>query len=138
MAEMTSPGSDDPTLSALVILRSGAGREVTGQDRITVETVAEFQPEPGELAATQRFFRSAGFDLGEPVGISFSISGPRSLFETAFGERLSAKRERGVVRSVRTAGGGLELPLRRLPAGVSQAVQAVAFPPPPEFGSVDP
>jgi hypothetical protein len=130
---MTPPGRDDPALSALVVLRSGGGREVSGQDRITAETVAGFQPDAAALAEARRYFQAAGFDLDAPVGISFSISGPRTLFEQTFGERLAVEPEAGVVRSARTAGGGLELPLRRLPDGVARAVQAVTFTPPPEL-----
>jgi hypothetical protein len=120
------------------VLRPAGGRDIDGREAITASSVAAFQPDAAAVAEAQAFFRARGFDLEQPVGISFSITGPRSLFESTFGERLDTEQEGGVVQSARPSRGGLELPLERLPATVARAVQAVTFTPPPAFGPGNP
>jgi hypothetical protein len=124
-------------LSALVVLRPKDGRRLTGSEAITSETVDRYRPSPEGASRAAAYFRDAGFEVSELGGISFSITGHRSLFEERFGERLEPRREGGV-DSVRTEGGRLELPLDRLPPEVAGHVQAVTFTPPPDFGPGNP
>jgi hypothetical protein len=124
-------------LSALVVLLPKDGGRFTGTEAITSETVDRYQPSPEGAARAAAYFREAGFEVSEVGGISFSITGPRSLFEERFGERLEPRREGGI-DSVRTEGGRLELPLHRLPSVVTGHVQAVTFTPPPDFGPGNP
>jgi hypothetical protein len=124
-------------LSALVVLRPKDGRSLTGTEAITSDTVDRYRPSPEGASRAAGYFRDAGFEVSEVGGISFSITGPRSLFEERFGERLEPRREGGV-DSVRTEGGSLELSLDRLPPDVAGHVQAVTFTPPPDFGPGNP
>jgi hypothetical protein len=128
----------DPTISALVVLRPASGRTLDGQEAITAESVAEFEPDAAASAQTEAYFRKRGFEVDQPVGISFSITGPRSLFESTFGEQIVTEQSGGVLSSARPASGGLELPVEHLPAAVVRAVQAVTFTPPPAFGPGNP
>jgi hypothetical protein len=120
----------DPTLSALVVLRP-AGGELEGA--ITSERAAELHPDATAAAAVERYFRERGLDVAPRVALSFSITGPQSLFETVFGTRLTVEGE-GTATTARTASGGVELPLGSLPADIAGAVQAVTFTLPPDFG----
>ena len=88
---------------------------------ITAATLAANQPPPEAVEAAQKQFREAGFKVGPYVGISFSISGPPSLFESFFGVHLDKLKS-------------YELPLRALPKKVADMLEAVTFTPPPDFG----
>jgi hypothetical protein len=105
---------------------------VTGEpDPLVSAQVVLSDPEGVDSAS--RFFSEAGFETDPVVGISFSIAGPRSLFERVFGDRLEPTDRGGWV-----AGGGpreLKLSLARLPDDVASAVEAVTFSSPPAFPS---
>lgn len=100
-------------ISAQVVLRA--------KGPITAATLSANQPQKKAVEAARELFREAGFELGPYVGISFSISGSRSLFEEYFGTRLDELR-------------GYELPLDSLPKEVAALMEAVTFTPPPAFG----
>ncbi len=122
----------DTLLSALVVLRP-QGDRLTGEEEITAETAAEFEPDPAAAAVAQRFFRDEGFEVTPRVALSFSIIGPQSLFEKVFRGQLTVEGE-GTAMTARTETGKFELPLESLPPEVAGAVQAVAFTRPPDFG----
>jgi hypothetical protein len=124
-------------ISAQVVLRPADGRELTGHEVITSETVERYRPSPEAVSQVAEFLRAAGFQVSEEVGISFSITGPRPLFERLFGMGLEHRRRSGI-DTVQTPAGGLELPLDRLPPDVARFVQAVTFTPPPDFGPGNP
>jgi hypothetical protein len=90
-------------------------------------------PDPEAASRAEAFFRGAGFEVTGSVGPSFSIVGPRNLFERAFGTRLEDHPKGGL----RTAEGELELPLERVPADLVDSIQAVTFTPPPDFGPTE-
>ena len=100
-------------ISAQVVLRA--------KGPITAATLAANQPPKEAVEAAQKLFRAAGFELGPYVGISFSISGSRSLFEKFFRTSLDKLH-------------GYELPLSVLPKEVAAVIEAVTFTPPPDFG----
>ena len=102
-----------------------------GDQEVTAETVARALPSPSSVETARSFFRSRGFDVSPAFATSFSIAGPATAYEGTFGPRVRPG-PRGVV--VNGTEGTGELPLDRLPAEVADAVQAVVFPPPPEFG----
>ena len=88
---------------------------------ITAATLARNQPPNEAVEAARKLFRESGFQLGPYVGISFSILGPPSLFETFFGTRLEKLQD-------------YELPLNALPREMAALIEAVTFTPPPDFG----
>jgi len=100
-------------ISAQVVFRA--------KEPITAANLAANQPPPEAVEAARKLFREAGFQVGPYVGISFSISGPPSLFESFFGTRLDKLKS-------------YELPLRVLPKEVADRIEAVTFTPPPAFG----
>lgn len=128
MAEMGT----DPPLAAEVVLRPPGGR-LSARDRITSANVAAFLPEPTAVTAATDFFRDRGFEVSEPHGISFTITGPQSVFERTFGARLTVIRHDGVT-SVTGEASTLELPLNQVPSNVRDVIEAVTFTPPPDYG----
>jgi hypothetical protein len=117
-------------LSATVLLRPAAGGTHEG---VTAETVERFQPDPDALERARRFFEAAGFELGPAVGPSFSITGPRELFERTFDTKLEYDETLGI----KASGGGVELPLHVVPPELTDSLQAVTFTPPPAFGPTE-
>jgi hypothetical protein len=126
--------TENQIASALVILRSHSGKRVRPEVPITSENIAEYTPSPQDVAAARDVFRAAGFEVGEMVGISFTITAPLTRFEQYFGTRLRID-QRGAVALVGADApvGGLELPLDRLPATLTDRVIAVTFSPPAEL-----
>ena len=118
-------------LSAVVLMRPAAGGTVG--EVATAETAELLLPDPGNLAAAQAFFRGIGFEVVGTLGPSFSIVGPRELFERTFGQPLAERPDGGVT----TAEGDVELPLGALQADVARPIQAVTFTPPPAFGPTE-
>jgi hypothetical protein len=89
------------------------------------------------VAETTGFFRGAGFEVTDLVGISFSIVGSPSVFEGVFGERPERSVEKGI-DTVRTGGTGWSSISARCPESVRRHLQAVAFTQPPAFGPTNP
>ncbi|GGO91880.1 hypothetical protein [Wenjunlia tyrosinilytica] len=119
----TAPGDHEQALSALVILRPpGEGPVV---DRLTADRVHQLIPSPSVVQTVTEWFASRGFDVGEAVGISFALTGPRSLFEDTF--HLPAGRP-----------GYEPLGLDALPQDVARHISTITFAPPPEFGPDNP
>jgi hypothetical protein len=116
------------TIVALVVLKPGSGRAITGESVITAETLREFAPAPGDAEAVTRALAGAGFDVGPVVGVAMSVTGPRSRFEEFFGMEVADADDGGWV----VAGGDRELPLDALPEDVRRLVHAVTFEPPAE------
>lgn len=81
-------------------------------------------------------FTSAGFEVHAPLGATFGIAGPKSLFDKTFGVSLVVD-ESELVTTVTTESGGLDLPLDSLPDNLRAVVDSVSFvaPPPLVFGS---
>jgi hypothetical protein len=78
--------------------------------------------------AVRDWFAAAGFDVDPVVGISFSISGPRGLFGSIFGDLLGGAEQSTAVELDQAALAG------RLPGDLLRYVAAVAIGPPPDFG----
>lgn len=128
---------EDVRISALVVLRPE--NDDAGSGPITSEVVDAYLPLQATVEAATSFFARRGFDVSDAVAISFSITGPRSLFEKLFGQKLEIERRRGgEPGSVRLESGSLEFNLSALPQDISRNLQAVTFTPPPDFGPGNP
>ena len=120
-------------LSAQVVLGSASGKRADGRARITADSIEEYTPSREALTEVKRFFREAGFDVGDVVGNSFSITASASTFERVFQSKL--RYDEGIVRVANREGGETyELPRVALPRSVSEELVAVTFTPPPDFG----
>lgn len=122
-------------ISAQVVLRSASGKSFDSKTAITSENIDDYSPSQDSAASAAAGFSEAGFDVGNMVGNSFSITAPKSTFEKFFKIKLQVE-ERGDVKVAKGKGApsGYELPLQALPPNLSQLVVAVTFSPPPDFG----
>jgi hypothetical protein len=116
-------------------LKSASGKSFDGQTAITAENIADYSPSHTSVTAAAAGFRAAGFEVGNMVGNSFSITAPKSKFEKFFKIKLQ-EMDSGEVQlaSAPDDGGPHELPLKALPRDLAQLVAAVTFSPPPDFG----
>lgn len=129
------PSRKEQLVSAQVALKSASGKSFDGQTAITTENIADYSPSPDTVAAAAAAFKEAGFEVGNMVGNSFSITAPISTFERFFKIKLRAEDRGGLkVAAAKGAAEGYELPLKALPERLSQYVAAVTFSPPPDFG----
>ncbi len=122
-------------LSAQVALRPASGKAFNPQTAITSENIADYLPAPETVEAARKGFAAAGFEVSNPVGMSFSITGPAGLFEKVFKVKLVAD-DRGGIKVTDGKGGDqtYELPVESLSNDLRQSVAAVTFSPPPDFG----
>jgi hypothetical protein len=122
-------------VSAQVALKSASGKAFDGNTAITSENVGDYSPSPDTVSAAAAAFKEAGFEVGNMVGNSFSITAPRKTFEKVFKIKLQAE-DRGGLKVAASTGvpESYELPLRTLPRDLLKLVAAVTFSPPPDFG----
>ncbi|MDX3517842.1 hypothetical protein [Streptomyces scabiei] len=131
-------------LSALVILRP-AGEEPT-MDGLTADCVHRFVPSPDVVRTVSRWFTARGFEVGDAVGISFALTGPRSLFADTFGPPEGAPRPeaRNADASDRLdadapdADAPHALDADALPGDVARYISEITFAAPPDFGPPHP
>jgi hypothetical protein len=100
-----------------------------------VVTMAVPANDLASITPVKGHFTSAGFEVHAPLGATFAIAGPKSLFEKTFGRDLVVS-DQDLVTTVTTDDGGLELPLDSLPENFRPIVESVRFtePPPLVFG----
>ena len=87
------------------------------------------------ISPVKGHFTSAGFEVHAPLGASFGIAGPKSLFEKLFDLTLVVN-EQDMITTVTVEGGGYDLPLDPLPENVRSVIESLRFidPPPLVFG----
>lgn len=117
-------------MSAMVLVRSASGARVTGETKVTAETIDRYRPDPGDAQAARAAFTARGFEAGPLVGIAFAITAPQETFETTFGVRLEARDDGAVAIAGRS---GLELPKEALPQELARLLAAVTFSPPADL-----
>ncbi len=117
------------TISAQVIIKP----TTSVAEPVTAANVHELNSAPDVVTKIQDAFAKNGFEVGNVVASTFSITAPVSTFKKMFGVGF-ARDERGgmVVRGVRDA--PRELPRTRLPKALAQAIAAITFGEPPDFG----
>ncbi|MDW8808087.1 hypothetical protein P1P68_25705 [Streptomyces scabiei] len=123
-------------LSALVILRP-AGEEPT-MDALTADRVHRLVPSPDVVRTVNRWFTARGFEVGDAVGISFALTGPRSLFADTFGLREGAPRPEARNADAPDADAPYTLNADALPGDVARYISEITFPAPPDFGPPHP
>lgn len=114
-------------ISAQVVLTAAGGGRPGPRTRITTENIREWMPSAETIARVSAELRNMGFEIGEAVGNSTSITGPARLFESVFHTKL---REVGGVQFA----DGYELPAEKIPPALRAEIVAVTFTPPPDFG----
>jgi hypothetical protein len=120
-------------ISAQVILRSASGKSLDPQTPITSSNISEYIPSATTVAAARSAFTNAGFDVGNVVGNSMSITAPVITFESFFKTQVRHEQGKGMVATVNGMA-SQELPVRNVPSELVNLVEAVTFTPPPDFG----
>lgn len=98
-----------------------------------VSAVVTLRPDchAGMVAKAKSHLTTAGLEVHAPFATSFSVGGPSSRFEDVFGAKIVV--DESLLGAVTTEGGGLDLPLDRLPEDIRELVESIAFLPPPDF-----
>lgn len=121
----------DEILSAIVMVRSRAGKKPSMIEGITAENAASLEPDPLELESAVAFFRAKGFEVVAPSGPLFTISGPERLFSLVFGPL-----DEGLRGAARGLPGERTLSLDSLPRDISDYLAFATFEEPLTFGPV--
>jgi hypothetical protein len=124
----------EQVVSAQVVLRSASGKVIDSETTITSENIQDFAPSPETVAKASQAFAALGFDVGEMVGISFSISATVGTFEQVFKTTLRQDEQGGIEAVQADGSGSYELLLDALPDSLTNLVVAVTFTPLPDFG----
>jgi hypothetical protein len=124
--------NDDADVTALVIPRSASGKRFDGHTQITAANVSDYQPSAHDVAASAAGFTRLGFAVGPLVGISFAISGARTLFESVFAVKIDVD-ARGACTVRNSKGDAAQLPLGYLPRELRELLLTVTFSPPADL-----
>ena len=116
-------------VSAQVVLTAASGARPGPKTRLTTENIREWTPSAETIVRVSGELRDMGFEIGECVGNSFSITGAARLFEASFRTKL---REAG--GGVLFADDGLELGLEKIPSALRAQIVTITFTRPPDFG----
>ena len=124
------------TITAQVLIRSKSGKRIGGDTEITSKNIAEYQPSSADVEEVQAAFQAAGFETGNLVGISFSITAAIDEFESFFSTRLERQQSGAIAVHEPGSEPRSELPLDHLAPRIAERVVAVTFDPPAElFGA---
>jgi hypothetical protein len=115
-------------ISAQVILKAKSGL-MPQAESMTAENLEDFMPDESLASQTRAHFENLGFEVGELIGNSFSISAPRKIFEQHFKARIQNTKQHASLND-----GNLELPISALPDEIRESVNAISFSTPPAFG----
>ncbi len=111
-----------------VILHAASGQVPDAKAPITTANLEQFQPDVSAAESTRQHFQQAGFEVGDVIGNSFSITADATTYQQFFGIDPSGTSLAGE----RT--GRLELSQNDLPAALQSNVAAVTSSEPVDFG----
>jgi len=88
------------------------------------------------ITPAKGYFTAIGYEVHAPLGSSFGIAGPKSLFEKTF-NRVLLIGDDELITKITTEEGESELPLDLLPENIREVTESVRFiePPPLVFGA---
>jgi hypothetical protein len=118
---------------ALVLLTARSGTKLTGDTRVTAQTLPEYAPDPADAAVVTEILQASGFKVGPMIGISMSIEGSANLFNEFFGTEVIRMENGGWMARNSTGEAGQELPTATLPRQLQGRIAAVTFEPPAEL-----
>ena len=132
-----SKAANEQSLTAQVLVRSKSGKQIDGTTPITSENIREYEPSVEDVAVVRTAFQSAGFQVANLVGISFSITATPKTFEAFFSTKLRFRTKTGIEVVDSRSPTGYELPLTALPPSLAERVVAITFSPPADFYKAD-
>ena len=131
---LISMKNEQNVVSVQIILPSSSGAKIGPETSITAENIQQFTPSAETIAKATGYFRAKGFDVGNVVGISFTITGAAALFEEVLKVKVVIDDQKAAsfssVEGSKTS--SLEGDaLKSLPTGL---VNSITFPEPLDFG----
>jgi hypothetical protein len=115
-------------VSAQVILVAADGARPGPHTRITAENIRDWLPSDEVVTRVSAALRGMGFEVGQCIANSFSITGAVKIFESSFRTKL---RELG--EGLQFAN-DVELAAERIPTALRAQIAAITFTRPPDFG----
>ena len=112
----------------MVLLAAASGAALPRDGSVTSATVGAHAPDPAAAAAVAERLRAAGFEVGNTVGVAFSVTGEPALFERYFGHGIRIN-DAGEAFFETDGGPIQELPAAELPDELGRGVEAVVFSP---------
>lgn len=117
-------------LSAQVVLNSASGKTLSDAE-ITAENISKILPSAKNIEIAKKTFKELGFEIGDIVGTSFSITAPVTTFVKKLGLKVPAE-NKSKTGSAKIVKGNLSI--NKLPGNIADIVKHIAFPDPPDFG----
>ena len=117
-------------ISAQVILKPSHGKDVAIAPLVTSENIHIYLPDEAVADRIKKYFTDHGFACGPIVGISFSITGTKDLFNEFFNVRIIESASEGVFTSEENE---KELPLDPIESDLEKWILSIVFPTPPEY-----
>ena len=118
-------------ISAQVVLSSESKKDV-GQ--VTASNVDQTKPSSDRYQRVTNVFTKAGFQTGNLVGTSFSITASKDTFERFFDVHITSNQKSAVLKFQKKEKTSFELSREHLPKSIATDVDVITFTPPPDFG----
>lgn len=125
---------NDALISAQVILKTE--KKIDERTQITAENIHLYLPDNRPYLLISQEMTLKGFQVGNLVGISFSITSTANIFSEVFGVEFIQK-EQNIYCSYNDGKLSQELPLNRLPKNMFEMISSIVFTPAPDFGPVE-
>ena len=126
----SSPSPSD--VVAHVLVRPASGRRITGDTRITADTLDLYRPRDDDVRTVAGQLAGAGFAVTHPPGIAITIVGAVELFQHFFHAELVEHRP-GDLRVSGDVPDPYELPLDAVPRPIADLIESVTLEPPAEL-----
>ena len=124
----------DREISAQVILPAARGPRSRLSVPATVETLAEFLPDPDLVRKARDVLRARGFRVGPTVGNNFAVTASARAFERVLGVSLRVNADGSIQCVAEDGSKTYECPRKQLPAEIARFVETITFTRPPDFG----
>ena len=79
--------AETPITAEVYLVTASGKRQMDPKAKVTAKNIDEFRPSAATVAKATRRLRSLGFDV-PLAGVTLTLSGPVSLFETVFQMRF--------------------------------------------------
>lgn len=132
MSGASTSGAAGDVATALVLIRSASGGDLVTGEPISRRNLEGLLPDADDVAFVDRALRGLGFAVGPVLGVSMSITAPRSTFAGVFGIEIESSDGTWHVVGA-DAGTDDELPLDALDGSLSARIVRIVFEPPMEL-----
>lgn len=118
------PGTE---VRAVAVLTPSGGRSRAAPSSANI---ADWKPTAAALKTAIAALEKLGFTVTKTPGGALDVSAAVKTFESVFGVKLAEAANGGIA----VQGGGVDLPLAKLPDALREQLHAIGFEQPPDFG----